>query len=73
MTLERLRQKSADGTPVLWPGMRTYGIVTRVARDGSWADMVWWQGPARLGSPPPGYPCWSKRTALGQLDDWEDA
>lgn len=51
--------------------MEAHGVVTRVARDGSWADMIWWQGPPRLGEPPDWVPQWRKRQPLGRLDEWE--
>lgn len=69
MTLTELRQKRQDGTPVMCMG--AYGVVTRVARDGAWADMVWWQGPPNLDGPPPGCPTWSKRSPLNRLAEWE--
>ena len=71
MTVDELRKKRADGTPVLWRSQKAYGIVTRVAADGSWADMIWWQGPPSLGSPPSGYLSWHKRQPLVRLAEWE--
>ncbi len=71
MTVDVLRCKRVDGTPVVWFKMRAYGIVTRVAADGSWADMVWWQGPPSLGAPPDGCPQWRKRQPLGCIGEWE--
>ena len=65
MELCILRMKAKDKTPVLWPEMKVMGYVTRVARDGSWADMVWSQGPY-------GYP-WSKRQPLDRLAEWQHA
>jgi hypothetical protein len=41
MRIDELRCKRIDGTPVLCRSMKTYGVVTRVARDCSWADMQW--------------------------------
>jgi hypothetical protein len=70
LTVDDLRQKRVDGTPVLWPGQHAYGIVMRVARDGSWADMRWWQGPPSLGAPPSGFPTWTKRQPLARLSEW---
>jgi hypothetical protein len=71
MRIDELRCKRIDGTPVLWRSMKTYGVVTRVARDGSWADMQWWKGPPCLGGPPVGYPTWRKRQPLKCLEVWE--
>jgi hypothetical protein len=71
MTLDTLRRKAKDGTPVLWPRMQAYGIVLRVAKDGMWADMWWWHGPVRLHEPPVGFASWRKRQPLACLAEWE--
>jgi hypothetical protein len=71
MSADTLRQKRHDGTPVFWPRFKAYGIVTRVASDGAWADMVWWQGPPNLNRPPDGCAQWRKRQPLKQINEWE--
>jgi hypothetical protein len=62
MTLRHLRIKAIDRTPVFWPEMKVMGTVTRVARDGSWADMIWSQG---------SYVSWRKRQSLDRLAEWQ--
>jgi len=61
VTLERLRQKRAEGSFVRW--WNATGYIVRIARDGSWADMLWFEGDAR----------WSKRQSLARLSDWAEA
>lgn len=68
LTVEDLRRKRKDGTPVAWN--HCYGIVLRVAKDGTWADMWWWQGTARLNGPAEGYPNWRKRSPLANIAEW---
>lgn len=63
MDLRILRFKAIDKTPVLWRQMGVKGVVGRVARDGSWADMEWRQGDYT----------WRKRQPLDRLDEWEHA
>jgi len=58
MTLDQLRAARANSLPVAWNGTR--GYVLRVARDGTWADMIWHRGVAT----------WHKRQPLDRLADW---
>lgn len=66
MTLETLRRKRVDGSPVLWQGC--YGKVIRVARDGSWADMEW---ASSMQSFIVRSDMWRKRQPLDRLSDWQ--
>lgn len=66
MTLETLRRKRADGSPVFWMGC--YGRVMRIARDGSWADIEWYSGAWEFIRRTDG---WSKRQPLDRLADWQ--
>ena len=66
LTANDLRRKARDGTPVLWPGMAV-GYVTRVARDGTWADMVWARTWPDLTG---GVRTWRKRQPLDRIGEW---
>lgn len=72
MTIEQLRHKVRDRTPVWWRAMGNTGWVTRVATSGDWADMVWCCGRyARLNGPPDHAYAWRKRQPLDRIGDWE--
>lgn len=66
MTLEMLRRKRSDGSPVFWPGFGCYGQVMRIARDGSWADMEWATDMWALIQ----HRRWRKRQPLDRLSEW---
>lgn len=72
LTAKDLRRKRVDRTPVLWRRMGVIGTVERVARDGSWADMVWTTGSSfdlieRTDA------SWTKRQPLDRIEEWEHA
>jgi hypothetical protein len=72
MTLAHLRHKVRDRTPVWWPQMQAAGWVTRVARDGSWADMVWshdW--PPGLDMPRDPWTALRVRQPLDRIAEWQ--
>lgn len=74
VTLEQLRRKRVDGTPLAWDAYSAYGWVTRVARNGAWADMIWAHCcPPTLNGPPDWATQWRKRQPLDRLADWRDA
>ncbi len=69
LTVEDIRRKARDRTPVLWPGMAV-GRVTRVARDGTWADMEW---ALSLSDLLYSDRTWRKRQSLTRASEWRHA
>lgn len=67
MTLDELRQARDRGAYVSWSGC--IGLVQRIAKDGTWADMRWAVSADSLYRPEPF--SWSKRQPLRQLSQWK--
>lgn len=60
MRLTELREARISRRTILWGDVR--GVVLRVAKDGTWADMEWWT--------PDSMRAWVKRQPLDRLADW---